>query len=103
MSGPTRLGATRTAAASRSDQLLFLTEEQLRQGIELMFFAYRDFTSDPDAVLARYTPWRDLAALVAAARRPHEPPWLRVDIDQGQFFVGVLYDETMALLGPVTS
>jgi DNA-binding MarR family transcriptional regulator len=37
---------------SRSDQLLFLTEEQLRQGIELMFFAYRDFTSDPDVVLA---------------------------------------------------
>jgi len=36
---------------SRSDQLLFLTDEQLRQGIELMFFAYRDFTSDPDAVL----------------------------------------------------
>lgn len=34
-----------------TDQLLFLTEEQLRQGIELMFFAYRDFTSDPDAVL----------------------------------------------------
>ena len=37
---------------SRSDQLLFLTDEQLRQGIELMFFAYRDFTSDPDEVLA---------------------------------------------------
>ncbi|MEM6679709.1 MAG: MarR family transcriptional regulator [Pseudomonadota bacterium] len=43
---------TRRAAPNRSDQLLFLTEEQLRQGIELMFFAYRDFTSDPDAVLA---------------------------------------------------
>ena len=36
---------------SRSEQLLFLTDEQLRQGIELLFFAYRDFTSDPDAVL----------------------------------------------------
>lgn len=59
----------------------------------------RGMTIDPDAVLARHTPWRDLAALVAAARRPHEPPWLRVDIDQGQFFVGVLYDEAMALLG----
>ncbi|MEM6488300.1 MAG: MarR family transcriptional regulator, partial [Pseudomonadota bacterium] len=34
------------------EALLFLTEEQLRQGAELMFFAYRDFTSDPDAVLA---------------------------------------------------
>ena len=37
---------------NRPDQLLFLTDEQLRQGIELLFFAYRDFTSDPDAVLA---------------------------------------------------
>lgn len=36
-----------------AEQLLFLTDEQLRQGIELLFFAYRDFTSDPDAVLAR--------------------------------------------------
>ncbi|MEM9782584.1 MAG: MarR family transcriptional regulator [Pseudomonadota bacterium] len=42
----------RTPARTRSDMLLFLTDEQLRQGIELMFFAYRDFTSDPDAVLA---------------------------------------------------
>lgn len=39
-------------AASRPDQLLFLTDEQLRQGIELLFFAYRDFTSDPDQILA---------------------------------------------------
>jgi len=39
-------------AFGHPDQLLFLTDEQLRQGIELMFFAYRDFTSDPDAVLA---------------------------------------------------
>ena len=37
----------------RADRLLFLTDEQLRQGIELMFFAYRDFTSDPDEMLAR--------------------------------------------------
>jgi len=37
---------------NRPDQLLFLTDEQLRQGIELLFFAYRDFTGDPDAVLA---------------------------------------------------
>jgi DNA-binding MarR family transcriptional regulator len=36
----------------RPDQILFLTDEQLRQGIELLFFAYRDFTGDPDAVLA---------------------------------------------------
>lgn len=37
---------------NRSDQLLYLTDEQLRQSIELMFFAYRDFTSDPDRLLA---------------------------------------------------
>ncbi len=40
------------AGASRPDQLRFLTDEQLRQGIELLFFAYRDFTSDPDEILA---------------------------------------------------
>lgn len=31
---------------------LFLREEELRQGIELLFFAYRDFTAEPDAILA---------------------------------------------------
>jgi DNA-binding MarR family transcriptional regulator len=33
---------------------LFPREEELRQGIELLFFAYRDFTAEPDAILARY-------------------------------------------------
>ena len=33
---------------------LFLREEELRQGMELLFFAYRDFTGEPDAILARY-------------------------------------------------
>ncbi|MCG8691804.1 MAG: MarR family transcriptional regulator [Minwuiales bacterium] len=33
---------------------LFLREEELRQGIELLFYAYRDFTSDPDEILRRY-------------------------------------------------
>ena len=33
---------------------LFLREEELRQGIELLFFAYRDFTAEPDALLAEY-------------------------------------------------
>lgn len=33
---------------------LFLTEEEIRQGIELLFYAYRDFTSDADEVLAAY-------------------------------------------------
>ncbi|MCW8914864.1 MAG: MarR family winged helix-turn-helix transcriptional regulator [Magnetovibrio sp.] len=30
----------------------FLGEEELRQAIELLFFAYRDFTGEPDAILA---------------------------------------------------
>ncbi|MGE5201494.1 MAG: MarR family winged helix-turn-helix transcriptional regulator [Acidobacteriota bacterium] len=33
---------------------LFLREEELRQGIELLFYAYRDFTAEPDSMLARY-------------------------------------------------
>ena len=39
---------------NRSDQLLFLTDEQLRQGIEMMFFAYRGFTAYPDRILAEH-------------------------------------------------
>jgi DNA-binding MarR family transcriptional regulator len=34
------------------DSLAYLTDEQLRQGIEAMFFAYRGFTADPDRILA---------------------------------------------------
>jgi DNA-binding MarR family transcriptional regulator len=34
--------------------LLFLREDELRQGIELLYYAYRDFTAEPDAILARY-------------------------------------------------
>src|SRR5579884_2480931 len=30
------------------------SEEEVRQGIELLFFAYRDFTAEPDAILAQY-------------------------------------------------
>ena len=33
---------------------LFLREEELRQAIELLFFAYRDFTAEPDQILADY-------------------------------------------------
>jgi DNA-binding MarR family transcriptional regulator len=29
-------------------------EDMVRDGIELLFFAYRDFTAEPDAILARY-------------------------------------------------
>jgi len=34
------------------ENLLFLTDEQVRKGIEAMFFAYRGFTADPDRILA---------------------------------------------------
>ncbi len=33
---------------------LFLRDEELRQGMELVFYAYRDFTAEPDAILAEY-------------------------------------------------
>ena len=33
---------------------LFLREEELRQGIELLFYAYRDFTAEADAVLQAF-------------------------------------------------
>jgi DNA-binding MarR family transcriptional regulator len=33
---------------------LFLREEELRQAMELLFFAYRDFTAEPDQILAQY-------------------------------------------------
>jgi DNA-binding MarR family transcriptional regulator len=32
----------------------YLRESELRQGIELLFFAYRDFTAGPDHMLERY-------------------------------------------------
>ncbi|SLN61411.1 MarR family protein [Pseudoruegeria aquimaris] len=37
-----------------SESLLFLTDEQLRKGIEAMFFAYRGFTADPDRILENH-------------------------------------------------
>ena len=37
-----------------SESLLYLTDSQLRQGIEAMFFAYRGFTADPDRILEEY-------------------------------------------------
>ncbi|AXC48548.1 MarR family transcriptional regulator [Paracoccus suum] len=39
------------AQGGGGEALLFLTDDQLRRGIEAMFFAYRAFTSDPDAIL----------------------------------------------------
>ncbi len=39
------------AGQGGGESLLFLTDEQLRKGIEAMYFAYRGFTSDPDRIL----------------------------------------------------
>jgi DNA-binding MarR family transcriptional regulator len=33
---------------------LFLREEEVRRGMELLYFGYRDFTSVPNAILARH-------------------------------------------------
>jgi hypothetical protein len=33
---------------------LFLRDDDLRQGIELLFFAYRDFTAKADEILLQY-------------------------------------------------
>ena len=37
-----------------ADAPVSLGEDEVRQGIELLFYAYRDFTAEPDAMLARY-------------------------------------------------
>jgi DNA-binding MarR family transcriptional regulator len=42
------------AAAVSGGEPWFLREEEVRHGIELLFFAYRDFTAEPDAILAQY-------------------------------------------------
>ena len=36
---------------------LFLRDEDLREAIELLFFAYRDFTGEADAVLDAFDFW----------------------------------------------
>jgi DNA-binding MarR family transcriptional regulator len=38
---------------SRSEAVA-VGEDEVREGIELLFFAYRDFIAEPDAILARY-------------------------------------------------
>ena len=40
------------SVAAGGESLLFLTDEQVRKGIEAMFFAYRGFTADPDRILS---------------------------------------------------
>ena len=59
------------AEVHSGENLLFLTDEQLRQGIEAMFFAYRGFTADPDRILATMAYGRaHHRALHFIARRP---------------------------------
>ena len=41
-----------SAKPRRRAELSLFTDEDVRQGIELLFFAYRDFTADPDRILA---------------------------------------------------
>src|SRR6056297_2749677 len=40
------------AEAPGGEAQLFLTDEQLQQGNEAMFYAYQGFTADPDRILA---------------------------------------------------
>ena len=42
------------ADVKQSANPLFLREEELRQGMELLFFAYRDFTAQPDRMLKSF-------------------------------------------------
>lgn len=42
------------SAAPSAVERPFPREEQVREGIELLFFAYRDFTAEPDAILDEY-------------------------------------------------
>jgi len=42
-------------SSSSGTNLRYLTDEQLRRGIEAMFFAYRGFTADPDRILADHS------------------------------------------------
>lgn len=46
--------ADTASRGTQGENLLFLTDEQLRKGIEAMFFAYRGFTADPDRILVQY-------------------------------------------------
>ncbi len=51
--------------------LLFLREPELRRGIELLYFGYRDFTRGPDAVLEQHGFGRaHHRALYFIARKP---------------------------------
>jgi DNA-binding MarR family transcriptional regulator len=44
----------RAAGSEPGDDPRSPRDEAVRQGIELLFFAYRDFTAEPDAILEEY-------------------------------------------------
>src|SRR3954467_3312645 len=44
----------KVSAVSSAADRPFAREEEVRHGIELLFFAYRDFTAEPDAILDEY-------------------------------------------------
>ena len=53
---------------------LFLREEELRQAIEMLFFAYRDFTGEADAMLASHGFGRAHHRVIYfVGRHPHDP------------------------------
>ncbi|HVH82074.1 MAG TPA: helix-turn-helix domain-containing protein, partial [Stellaceae bacterium] len=61
-----------SAGERDADLPAFLSEEEVRQGIELLFFAYRDFTAEPDAILEQYDFGRAHHRVVHfVGRRPH--------------------------------
>ncbi len=66
--------AENSGGTGGGETLLFLTDEQLRKGIEAMFFAYRGFTADPTASsrvgLRAGTPPGDSTSSIAARARP---------------------------------
>ncbi|MDE0942946.1 MAG: MarR family transcriptional regulator [Alphaproteobacteria bacterium] len=41
-------------ATNASHEPSYLSDDELIRGIEMLFYAYRDFTSDPDEILTRY-------------------------------------------------
>ena len=47
-----RAGLGAPGVPAGAETLLSLTDEQIRRGMEAMYFAYRAFTSDPDLILA---------------------------------------------------
>ena len=49
-----RLAGEEPSLTPGAGEARHLTDEEVRQGIELLFFAYRDFTAEPDAILTRY-------------------------------------------------